>query len=113
MKQTNAVELPDDVRPNRWGSDQRLEFPTGRFDLFRESARGATMSQTDTLLTVPPGHTDRAFPRSLTSLIEVPDVRRPRSSRVRSRGLRRWDSGRLSRTRPKRRLRREVRIACF
>ena len=55
MKQIDAVEPPDDreIEPIP-AANERLEFPTGRFDLFRESARGAAMSQTDTLLTVPP-----------------------------------------------------------
>jgi hypothetical protein len=69
------------------------------------------MSQTDTLLNVPPGKTDRAVPRPVASLIEVPDVRRPPSGRARSSGFGRWDRGRRSRPRPKRRLRREVRFA--
>ncbi len=113
MKQTNAVEPPDVVRSNRRPAVANgWSIETGRFDLFRESARGATMSQTDTLLTIPSGQTDRAVPRSLASLIEVPEVKRSRQrhvpvARVRPVAM----TGRPSRPRPKRRLRREVRIA--
>ena len=38
---------------------QRLESWTGRFDLYREGARGAAMSRTDTLLTMPSIRSDR------------------------------------------------------
>ena len=71
------------------------------------------MISTDTLLSVPPRTTDRAGLRTFACLIEVPDVRRPRSGRVRPRGLGRWDSGQPSRPRAKRRLRREVRVAGY
>ena len=71
------------------------------------------MISTDTLLSVPPRTTGRAGSRTFACLIEVPDARRPRSGRVRPRGLGRWDSGQPSRPRAKRRLRREVRVAGY
>ena len=71
------------------------------------------MISTDTLLSVPPRTTDRAGLRTFACLIEVPDVRRPRSGRVRPRGLGRWDSGKPLRPRAKRRLRRELRVAGY
>ena len=76
MKQTDAVEPPDvaNQRAARPAAE-RLEFRTGRFDLFRESARGAAMSQADTLLTMPPITVRSCGSAVARSLIEVPEVK--------------------------------------
>ena len=76
MKQTDAVEPPARraLEASAAGR-QRLETGTGRFDLNCEGARGAAMSQTDTLSTMPAIRSDRAVPRSLVVLIEVPEVK--------------------------------------
>jgi hypothetical protein len=69
------------------------------------------MSRADTLLTVSSIRTDRAVPRSLGTLIEVPEVmRRPTKRAHRPRVVGQWQSSRPTAVRPKRRLRREVRI---
>ena len=69
------------------------------------------MSRADTLLTVSSIRTDRAVPRSLGTLIEVPEVmRRPTKRAHRPRVVGHWQSSRPAAVRPKRRLRREVRI---
>ena len=69
------------------------------------------MSRADTLLTMPSIGADRGVTPYLGSLIEVPEVRRSPARSARPRVVRHWQSGRPSDVRPKRRLRREVRIA--
>ncbi len=69
------------------------------------------MSRADTLLTMPAIRSDRAVPRSLGSLIEVPEVKRSPVRRARPRVAGHWQGRRPAPVRPKRRLRREVRIA--
>ena len=69
------------------------------------------MSRADTLLTMPSIRSDRAVSRSLGTLIEVPEVKRSPTRRVpRRKAVGHWQSARPSAARPKRRLRREVRI---
>jgi hypothetical protein len=69
------------------------------------------MSQADTLITMPSIRSDRGAARSLASLIEVPEVKRSSTRRTRPRIGRDWQRRRpSSATRPKRRLRREVRV---
>jgi hypothetical protein len=69
------------------------------------------MSRADTLLTMPSIRSDRGVTGSLESLIEVPEVKRRRVSVAGPRVVGHWQSKRPSAVRPKRRLRREVRIA--
>jgi hypothetical protein len=79
--------------------------------MYRDRARGAAMSQADVLSTIPVARSDRAVARSLAVLIEVPAVKadRMRCARTRVGGhvytRPSWRGG------PKRRLRREVRLA--
>ena len=113
MKQTNAVEPPVVANDCGTGGRQRLEAWTGRFDLFREGARGAAMSRTDTLLTMPSIRSDRAVPRSLGSLIEVPEVKCGPTRRARPRAVGHWQNRQTSPVRLKRRLRREVRVGGY
>jgi hypothetical protein len=70
------------------------------------------MSRADTLLTMPSIRSDRAVLHSLATLIEVPEVKRRPTRRVpRRQAVGHWQRARPSAARPKRRLRREVRIA--
>ena len=92
---------------------QRLEYWTGSFDLFREGARGAAMSRADTLLTMASIRSDRGVTRSLVSLIEVPEVKRIPTRGARSRVVGHWQSRQPQAMRPKRRLRREVRVGGY
>jgi hypothetical protein len=69
------------------------------------------MSRADTLLTMPSITSDRAVLRSVGTLIEVPEVKRIPTRRVpRRQAVGHWQSARRSAARPKRRLRREVRV---
>jgi hypothetical protein len=69
------------------------------------------MSEADTLLTMPSTRADRAVPRSLALLIEVPEVKVRRTRRARPRVADHQETRRASPVHRKRRLRREVRIA--
>ena len=69
------------------------------------------MSQAETHVTMPAITADRALPRSLGLLIEVPEVKTRRTRRARPQVAEHLKSRRPSPVRPKRRLRREVRIA--
>lgn len=84
---------------------------TARIGLKRESAWGAAMSPTDTLLRDPLPRCEGTAPGAFVSLIEVPDVKRGASRRLRVTGARRWDRGRPSRGPARRKLRHEVKVA--
>jgi hypothetical protein len=69
------------------------------------------MTRADTLLTVSSIRSDRGATRYLGSLIEVPEVKRVPARSARPTIVGHCQSRRTSAARPKRRLRREVRIA--
>jgi hypothetical protein len=69
------------------------------------------MSRADTLPTMPVQRSDSAVSRSLAVLIEVPEVKDDRLRPVRTRVAGHLESRRPRAGRPKRRLRREVRVA--
>jgi hypothetical protein len=111
MKQTDAVGPPNVANlerhrrlPLAWNVNREIR-PVPR------RARGAAMSRADTLATMPSIRSDRAVPRSLGLLIEVPEVMRRPTRHRRRRVVGHWQSRQPSHERPKRRLRREVRIA--